>query len=128
MVEHLPFTEFDMAGITNAVTRYKDAGLQADFDITDKQSGVVGIAFENPAKRDGTLVIFEIHKVAKPGWFSRKAHWVVQLYSQDGGPSSRTKRGCEAASMQAYAISSAEKDLYHGFMSIADFELAAIAY
>jgi hypothetical protein len=128
MIEHLAFTEFDMAGITNTVTRYKEAGLQADFDINDKQLGVVGIALENPIRRDGTIVIFEIHKLAKPGLFGRKAHWVVQLYSQDGGPSSRIKRGCVAASMQAYAISSAEKDLYHGFVSVADFDLAAIAY
>jgi hypothetical protein len=128
MVEHLQFNEFDMAGVTNAVSRYEEAGLRADYNITDRGAGVVSIVFENPMTRDGSLVIFDIHKVARPRWFGKKAHWVVQLSSKHLGVEAPTKHGCVEGSTQAHALSAAELDLKHGFLSIADFELASHGY
>ena len=52
MAKHLAFNEFDMAGITNVVSRYKSAGLRADYDIADKAAGMVRIVFENPMRRE----------------------------------------------------------------------------
>ncbi|MGY2938847.1 hypothetical protein ACVWZ6_008449 [Bradyrhizobium sp. GM6.1] len=124
MIEHLSFNEFDMAGITNAVSRYKSAGLRADYDISEKASGVVRIALDNPIAQDGSIAIFEIHKVARSGWLGKKAGWVVQLFSQSPG-SNENKHGCVGEKTLAFAISEAEMDLRHGFLSVADIELAA---
>ncbi|MGK7058055.1 hypothetical protein AB4853_16460 [Bradyrhizobium sp. 1050_B9_N1_2] len=126
-IEYLPINEFDLSGITNAVNRYKAAALQADYNIDDREKGIVRIAFTNPETRDGTLVIFEIHKISRPGWIGRKAHWVIQMLSRDvAGRIER--RGCVAASNQATVISKAEADVHHGFISAADFDLASRAY
>jgi hypothetical protein len=74
--------------------------------------------------RDGSVALFEIHKIAHKGWFGRKAYWVVQLYSQL--PSGDVvKMGCVSEKVLAYAISSAEHDLKDGFISICDFGQAA---
>jgi len=36
MMKHLPFNEFDMAGVTNTVSKHKSAGLEADYEIGRK--------------------------------------------------------------------------------------------
>jgi hypothetical protein len=124
MTKHLAINDFDMAAVTEAVRRYKAAGLSADFDISRQQEGVVTIGFQNPVTRDG-LVVFEIHKVAHRGWLKEKAHWVVQLYSRTPTSDGLERKGCVAGKMLVYAIHAAEVDLKHGFLSICDFELAA---
>ena len=124
MAKHLPFSEFDMAGITTAVNRYKSAGLRADYDIQDKAAGVVKIALENPMSRDGSFVFFEIHKLTRPGWLGEKAWWVIQLWSKGLDDVSK-KHGCVSGRTQAYALTEAETDLHFNFMSICDFELAS---
>jgi hypothetical protein len=48
MIKHLPFNEFDMCAITNAVSCFKGAGLLADYNMEQKAGGVVSILFENP--------------------------------------------------------------------------------
>lgn len=127
MIKHLPFNEFDMAGITTSVNRYKSAGLAADYDVGDKSNGVVRILFLNPVLRDGSIVIFEVHKIARPGWLREKAWWVVQLWSQAPNELPQ-KRGCVSDKTQAHALHEAELDLQFNFMSICDFELAATGY
>ncbi|MBX9773980.1 MAG: hypothetical protein K2Y71_06160 [Xanthobacteraceae bacterium] len=128
MAKHLPFNEFDIAGITNAVSRYKGAGLRADYNIDEKAAGIVRIVFENPMAQDGSLVVFDIHKVARPGWFGDKAHWVVQLSSKQVETNALTKHGCVRGQTQSLALLAADVDLKHGFLSVADFELASEAY
>jgi len=123
MAKYIAFNEFDMSGITTAVTRYKAAGLRTDFDISRKAAGVVSIALENPVRRDGSFAIFEVHKVTRPGWFREKAWWVLQLWSR-GDEEEPKKHGCVAAGTQACALSEAETDLRFNFMSICNFELA----
>jgi hypothetical protein len=85
MVKHLPFNEFDMCAITNAVNRYKAVGLRADYNTEQKAAGVVSIVLENAMTRDRSLALFEVDKLARPTWFGQKALWVVQLRSQPPG-------------------------------------------
>ena len=72
-------------------------------------------------------MVFDLHKIARPGWFGDKAHWIVQLSSKEPGTESE-KHGCVTGKTQAHALSAAEIDLKHGFLSVADFELSAEAY
>jgi hypothetical protein len=125
MAKHLPFNEFDLSGITNAVNRYKGAGLEPDYSLEGKAGGVVSIMMRNPMTRDGSLVGFEVHKLARPGWFGDKAWWVVQLYSKSAESETVEKRGCVTGKTQAHALTEAETDLRFNFMSICDFELAS---
>ena len=111
MVKHLPFNEFDMCAITNAVNRYKGAGLWADYDVEQKAAGVVSIALENPMTRDGSLALFEVHKLARPAWFGERAMWVVQLWSQPAGSKAVETRGWVTGKTQAHALTEAEAHL-----------------
>ena len=70
MIKHLPFNEFDMCATTNAVNRYKGAGLWVDYNVKQKGTGVVSIVLENPVTQDGSLAIFDVHKLARPVWFA----------------------------------------------------------
>lgn len=126
MVKHLPFNEFDIAGVKNAIERYEKAGLWPEMNDECKADGVVALRINDPTGRTG-FVYFEVHKVARPGWFGDKAHWVVQLASQDVGTAIE-RRGCVAAPNQATVIHKAEIDIKYGFTSIATFDLAAEAY
>jgi hypothetical protein len=127
MIKHLPFNEFDMAAITNAVSRYKDEGLLADYNIEQKAAGVVSILFENPTTRDGSLVVFEVHKLARRGWFGVRARWVVQLRSRRAGSATAEEQGCIAGRMLTHALTEAENDVLLGFRSTRNFELASKA-
>jgi hypothetical protein len=111
MVKHLPFNEFDMCAITNAVNRYKGRGLRADYNIEQKAAGVVSILLENPMTRDWSLALFEVHKLARPAWFGERALWVVQLWSQPPGSKAAEKRGCVTGKTQAHALTEAESHL-----------------
>ena len=125
--KHLPFNDFDMAGVTSAVTRYKSAGLCSDYNIEQKNEGIVRIRFENPVRKDGSFAIFELHKLARRGLLRKKAHWVVQMHSQRDGAAPTVPHGCAWGSIQAKALSEAEIDLKHNFLSIVSFEMAAEA-
>jgi hypothetical protein len=111
MVKHLPYNEFDMCAITNAVNRYKAAGLRADYNIEQKAAGVVSIVLENLMMRNGSLALFEVHKLARPTWFGQRALWVVQLWSQPRGGKAAEKRGCVTGKMQVHALTEAEAHL-----------------
>lgn len=124
-VEHLPFNEFDMAGITTAVTRYKSAGLWADFNVEARERGVVRITLENPVKRDGSFALFELHKLARRGFLRKKVYWVIQMYSQQGKTAVPVPHGCVFGTTQAVALSEAEWDLRFGFLSVLKFADAA---
>lgn len=124
MAKHLRFSAFDMAGITTTVRRYRKAGLKPEYNADDKERGIVSIRFKNP-HGTGSFVYFKIHKLARPGWLGEKAHWVIQLCSQDGVDIE--PRGCVTASTQARAIRKAEIDLKYNFLSVATFEFAADA-
>ena len=113
-----------MSAITNAVSRYKDAGLLADYNIEKKAAGVVSILFENPTTRDGSLVVFEVHKLAGRGWFGVRARWVVQLRSRRAESATAEKQGCVAGRMLTHALTEAENDALLGFRSTRNFESA----
>ena len=125
MRKHLPFDDLDMSGIRDAVHRYKKAGVHADNSTHQKREGIVRIAFANPYQRDGSIVIFELHKLAQHTFFREQAYWVVQLFSQ-APEESVIKRGCVAADTLEDAISNAESDLHHGFVSVTNFEDAPL--
>jgi len=108
MVKHLPFNEFDMCAITNAVSRYKGAGLWADYNVKRKGTGVVSIVLENPVTKDGSLAIFDVHKLARPVWFGVRALWVVELWSQQPGRKAAETLGCVTGKTQAHALLEAE--------------------
>ena len=121
---HLPFNDFDMAGVTNKVSDAKNDGLIADFDTTRKEQGIVSIAVENWRDRNGSFVIFEIHKVGKKRFIGHRVSWIVQLYFKETRDSEPVKHGCSNADKQVNAIHEAQLDFMHGFLSICDFELA----
>jgi hypothetical protein len=122
MRKHLPFDDLDMSGIRDAVNRYKKAGFHADNSTHQKREGIVRIAFANPYQPDGSIVIFEVHKLAQRTFFREQTYWVVQLFSQ-APEESVIKRGCVAADTLDDAISNAESD---GFVSVTIFEDAPL--
>ncbi len=125
--KHLPYTDFDIAGIVSAVNRYKEAGLRADYDPRQKAEGLVRVIFANPIRQDGSFVAFDVHKLAaRRGWFGDKAYWVIQLWSREPDGVFEM-RGCVSGAVQGKALSEAEKDLQHGFLSVCDFDLAVRA-
>jgi hypothetical protein len=121
---HIPFNDFDMAAVTNKITDYKKDDLKADFDITRSEQGIVSVAVENWRDRDGSFIIFEIHKVGKKRFMGHRVSWIVQLYSKKTRDSEPVKHGCSTGDKQVDAIFEAELDAMHGFLSICDFELA----
>lgn len=126
ILEHRPFNEFDMAGVIELVNRYKAAGLDADQNVDNKERGVVRVAFENPVSRDGSIVIFDVHKLSRRKFAFRRVHWIVQLCSRDSSGVFK-QHGCVAAPTQANALHKAEVDLKHGFLSVKDFSMASKA-
>jgi hypothetical protein len=127
MIKHLPFNEFDMCAITNAVSRFKGEGHLADYNIEQRAAGVVSILFENPTTRDGSSAVFEVHKLVRRGWFGVRARWVVQLWSRRAGSATAEKQGCIAGRMLTHALTEAENDVWLGFRSTRNFELASKA-
>lgn len=127
MPEHAPINEYDMALVTNCVTRYKAAGLESNYDVEDRQKGIVRIIMENPVRRDGSIVILEIHKLMRSGVIFRKTHWVVQLYSASDHIQPLRAHGCSFGNTQARAVTEAERDIQANFLSVCSFDLAARA-
>lgn len=127
MVQHLSFSEWDMAGLKNGLDRYEAAGLHPELSVW-KTEGIANIRMLNPMKTTRWAHL-EFHKLARPGWFGigSRAWWVVQLYSEDH-PGEKIRRGCVARSNQATAFSVAEVDLKHNFLSSSTFEVAASGY
>ena len=121
---HIPFNEFDMAGVTNKVSDAKKDGLLADFDTTRGEQGIVSITVENWKDRDGSFVIFEIHKVGKKRLIGHRVAWIVQLYFKKTRDSDPIKHGCSMGNKQVKAVYEAQLDFMHNFLSICDFELA----
>ena len=87
--------------------------------------GVARVCLENIAAMDGSLMVFEIHKLGTKGFLWTKAFWVVQLYSASDASGPLKKRGCVWGKTCVSAIHEAHIDVKYGFMSIADFEMAS---
>ena len=126
MLKYLPFNDFDMAGITNAVTRYKGEGLRSNFNIDLTAGGIVTVVFDDPVRLDGSLVEIHVHKLTRPGWFRDKPHWVVELFSW--GSAGARRHGCVVSTTQAGALFQAELDVKRNFASDLDFDTASRAY
>lgn len=122
---HTAFNEFDATGVTNTVNDFKSAGLKADYDLRDAPGGTVRIIVQDWRKRDGSKIIFEIHKLAKGGILWTKRRWVVQLYSLAPPDFAPLKRGCSYGKYQMLALHQAKVDVEFDFLSILDFDLAA---
>lgn len=125
---HTSINDYDLAAITNEVNEWKKHTKYGDYDISGKASGTTVLALENIAAGDGSVMIFEIHKVTKKGLLRRKVGWIVQLYSKTSPESESTKHGCVSASTLVGAIQQAHLDVKCGFMSIADFDLSVAAF
>jgi hypothetical protein len=120
----LSFNDFDMAAVTNKVSDAKSDGLLADYDTSRKIQGVVSIAVENWRDRDGSFVIFEIHKVGKKRLIGYKVSWIVQLYTKESRDAKPQKHGCSFGNQQVNAVYEAQLDFMHGCLSVCDFQLA----
>ncbi|WP_299606100.1 hypothetical protein [uncultured Tateyamaria sp.] len=125
---HTSINDYDLAAITNEVNEWKKHNKYGDYDISGKASGVVVLALENIAAGDGSIMIFEIHKVSRKGLLRRKTGWIVQLYSKSAPKSEPTRHGCVSGSTLVGAIHQAHLDVKHGFMSVADFDLSVGAF
>ena len=124
-IGRLKINSFDLAAITNDVDNWRSHGKHASCDITRSQEGVATVCLENLAAADGSLMVFEIHKLGKRGLLRNKAFWVVQLYSAVGPDGPFEGRGCVWGKTCVSAIFDAHLDVKHGFLSIADFEMAS---
>ena len=124
-IQRLPISDFDLSAITHDVEKWQTHGKFASYDITRRREGVAKIFLENLAAEDGSLMIFEIHKLGRKGLFRMKAFWVVQLYSALDTNGSLERHGCVWGKMCVSAIHQAHLDVKYGFMSIADFEMAS---
>jgi len=124
MLEHAAINEFDLAAVTNAVTTYQSAGLTAVYDASNRSDGIVMLTFSNPIRRDGGLVIFEIHKFRRSGFILKKNHWVIQLWSVGTLDAAPQRKGCAFGSMLVRALTMAELDVQANFLSVVTFAMA----
>ena len=127
-IRRLSINDFDLAAITHDVDNWQSHGKFASYDITARQHGMARVCLENLAAADRSLMclmVFEIHKLGKRGLLRTKAFWVVQLYSSvdPGGPLER--RGCLWGKTCVSVIHEVHIDVKHGFLSVADFEMAS---
>ena len=125
---HTSINDYDTTAITNEVNEWKKHNKYGNYDLSNKASGVAVLALENIVADDGSIMIFEIHKVSKKGFLRRKIGWIVQLYSKSSPDDDPIKHGCVSASTLVGAIQQAHLDVKHGFLSIADFHLSVDAF
>ena len=124
-IRRLPINDFDVAAIHHDVDNWQSHGKFASYDITGRQQGIARVGLENLAAGDGSLMVFEIHKLGKRGFLWTKAFWVVQLYSAVDPDGPLDRRGCVWGKTCVSAIHEAHIDVKHGFLSVADFEMAS---
>ena len=124
-IRRLNINDFDLAAITLDVDNWQSHGKLASYDITRRQQGIAMVCLENLAAADGSLMVFEIHKLGKRGLLRTKAFWVVQLYSAVDPDAPLKRRGCVWGKTCVSAIHEAHIDVKHGFLSVADFEMAS---
>ncbi|MBT4932883.1 MAG: hypothetical protein HOJ87_05825 [Rhodospirillaceae bacterium] len=113
-----------MAAITNKIADAKRDGLAADYDLSRSDDGIISLAIENWRDRNGSFVIFEIHKVGKKRIIGHRVSWVVQLYFKENKNAQPVKHGCSLAKTQVHAIHAAGLDFMQGFRNGCGFELA----
>ena len=126
-IRRLPINDFDLAAITHDVNNWQSHGKFAAYDIAERRQGVARVCLENLAAADGSLMVFEIHKLGKKGFLRTKVFWVVQLYSTRDAEDTLERRGCVWGKTCVSAIHEAHVDVKHGFISIADFAMATSA-
>ena len=124
-IRRLKINRFDLAAITHDVDNWRSHGRYASCDLARTEEGVATVSLENLAAGDGSLMVFEIHKLGKRGLVRNKAFWVVQLYSAIGPDEHLDRRGCVWGKTCVSAIFDAHVDVKHGFLSVADFEMAS---
>ena len=123
-IQRLNINDFDLAAITNEVNDWKSHGKFASYDISQRHQGLAWICLENLAAADGSIMVFEIHKLGSKRLFRTKAFWVIQLFSALylDGPVER--HGCVLGKMLVSAIQAAHNDVGHGFVSVMDLTMA----
>jgi hypothetical protein len=124
---YLPWTESDLTGIERALKRYRTAGLEAACDFSRLDDGIVSLSQVDLGRPDASIVVFEVHKLARAD-SAQRAHWVVQLMSIGGPEQAQQTHGCVFANALVFALAKAEQDLQQGFAATANFDLAANAY
>ena len=124
-IRRLEINGFDLAAITHDVDDWLSHGKYASCDTSRCRDGVATVRLENLAAADGSLMVFEMHKLGRRGLLRTRSFWVVQLYSAVGPDGPLAMRGCVWGKTCASAILDAHRDVRHGFLSIADFEMAS---
>ena len=124
-IRRLSISDFDLAAITHDVDNWQSHGKFGAYDITERRRGVARVCLENLATADGSLMVFEIHKLGRKRFLRTRAFWVVQLYSTRDAEGTLERRGCVWGRTCVGAIHEAHLDVKHGFLSIADFGLAS---
>ena len=124
-VSRLRINDFDLAAITHDVDNWRSHGKFASYDISRRTQGVATVVLDNLAAADGSLMVFEVHKLGRRRFFRVRPFWVVQLYSSPDASGPFEKHGCVWGKMCVSAIHEAHLDVKHGFLSIANFQMAS---
>lgn len=124
MLKYLPWSSADLESVERALKRYRTAGLETNFNLDRYDEGIVTVSQIDTKTAAAPLVMFEIHKLERPG-ASGRPHWVVQIRSIDGRTQALKQHGCVASSVLVFAIAKAEKDLHDGLVVTDTFDLAA---
>ncbi|WP_420336254.1 hypothetical protein [Roseibium sp.] len=120
----LPINDYDLAAITNEVSVWKSEGYFAEYDIEHRRGGLATLSLENIFLFDGSITIYEIHKIGRKGFLGKKSRWVIQLNSVYPYSRELVQHGCITGTMLAITINDAQKDVRHGFLSILDLDSA----
>ncbi len=114
-MEYSPFNTFDMVAVSDKISLFRKDNLSVECDDSKKEKGIVSLKVEHPMKRDGTFIIYEIHKTEIKRFIGKKNIWLVQIYSQQSSSSKLTKIGCCSGKSQIKAIYAADKDIYDNY-------------
>ena len=114
-MQYSAFNDFDMVAIQDKINLFKKDNLSAKYDDSKREKGIVSLKVDHPMKRDGTFIIYEIHKTEIKRFIGKKNIWLVQIYSQQSSSSKLNKIGCCSGKSQVKAIYAADKDIYDDY-------------
>ena len=114
----IPYNEFDMAAITDKIKLFNKAGLRAHYDSKKREEGIVSIITQNPINMDGTLLIYEIHKVGKEKLIGKEVIWIIRLLTQEDQYSEKIEQAYCYGGRQVQAIVEADLQVQNNFPSI----------
>ena len=107
-----------MAAITDKIKLFNNAGLTAHYDSKKREEGIVSIITQNPINMDGTLLIYEIHKVGKQKLIGKEVIWIIRLLTQEDQNSEKIEQAYCYGGRQVQAIVEADHQVQNNFPSI----------